>query len=224
MDELIFAGNKYISSKRAGKLTGYTTDYIGQMCRGNKIDCRLIGRNWYINEDVINNQKKSFKKEQLGENKKEIQYSKIKLEPIYYSNDERTNNIEIDKIVQKEQEDEDTVEVRKVPERITEQKEDLISVLRMVESSMIDLRSSNRKLIKRPTRKIAIPIKKKVLLPKKSSIRLPIVRTIAFALVLLGLVFVASTFILEKSVHYTSSDKGISTEYQLASIKSYFSF
>jgi len=50
MDELHFNGKKYISSKRAALLTGYTKDYIGQLCRAEKIEGRLVGRNWYINE------------------------------------------------------------------------------------------------------------------------------------------------------------------------------
>lgn len=67
MDELIFAGNKYISSRRAGKIAGYTTDYLGQLCRADKINCRFVGRNWYINERDIERQKKSFKKNKCKE-------------------------------------------------------------------------------------------------------------------------------------------------------------
>jgi hypothetical protein len=31
----------------------YTTDYLGQLCRGKKIDARLVGRAWYINLDSL---------------------------------------------------------------------------------------------------------------------------------------------------------------------------
>jgi hypothetical protein len=47
-DSLILEGKQYISSKRAAILTGYTKDYVGQLCRGDKVDAHLIGRNWYI--------------------------------------------------------------------------------------------------------------------------------------------------------------------------------
>ena len=46
-------GKKYISSKRAAEITGYTKDYVGQLCRMGKIDAKLIGRNWFVGEDSI---------------------------------------------------------------------------------------------------------------------------------------------------------------------------
>lgn len=215
MDELIFAGNKYISSKRAGKLTGYTTDYVGQMCRGGKMDCRLVGRNWYINEAAIKAQKKSFKKEQLGENKKEIEYSKIELEPIYYSDDERTNNIEIDK---------KAVKAIKEEEPAEEPKENLIPVLSMVESPMVDLRTSSKEVIKRPLREVREPARREVTLAQRSPVKLPMARLAAFMLILAGLLFVVGTLTLEKTVRYASSDKELSTKYQLANVVDLFSF
>lgn len=50
MDELIFDGEKYVSSKRAAEITGYAKDYVGQLCRMNKVIARLVGRTWYIQE------------------------------------------------------------------------------------------------------------------------------------------------------------------------------
>ena len=112
MDELIFAGNKYISSKRAAKFTGYAPDYIGQMCRGGNMDCRLVGRNWYIKETDVIEQRKSFKKEQGVQIHNRIAYKKYELEdPVYYIDDNRPNNLEINKkdnkhliLIQKEKE------------------------------------------------------------------------------------------------------------------------
>lgn len=48
MEELVIAGKQYVSSKRASQMTGYTKDYIGQMCRAGKLDSKLVGRNWYV--------------------------------------------------------------------------------------------------------------------------------------------------------------------------------
>lgn len=50
---LDLGGKTYISSKRAAEITGYTKDYVGQLARGGKIDAKLVGRNWYINEKSI---------------------------------------------------------------------------------------------------------------------------------------------------------------------------
>ncbi|MBI5004832.1 MAG: DUF5011 domain-containing protein, partial [Candidatus Lloydbacteria bacterium] len=49
-DEIILDGKKYISSRRAGEITRYTNDYIGQLCRAGKVDGKLIGRIRFVDE------------------------------------------------------------------------------------------------------------------------------------------------------------------------------
>jgi|SRR3989344_2578562 len=53
MDELLIEEKKYVSSKRAAKMTGYAKDYIGQLCREGRVPARLVGRNWYVLETAI---------------------------------------------------------------------------------------------------------------------------------------------------------------------------
>jgi excisionase family DNA binding protein len=53
MDELNLKGKKYISSKRASEITGYTKDYVGQLARGGKISAERVGRAWYIDEEAL---------------------------------------------------------------------------------------------------------------------------------------------------------------------------
>ena len=53
MDELIIDGKKYLSSKRAAHISGYAKDYVGQLCRGKKLDARLVGRSWYVEESSL---------------------------------------------------------------------------------------------------------------------------------------------------------------------------
>lgn len=53
--ELFFEGKKYISGSRASQLTGYNSDYIGQLCRRGLLDCRRVGRAWFVNEDSLKN-------------------------------------------------------------------------------------------------------------------------------------------------------------------------
>lgn len=47
-DEIHLEGNRYISSKRASELSGYTQDYIGQLARGSLINARRVGGLWYV--------------------------------------------------------------------------------------------------------------------------------------------------------------------------------
>ncbi len=53
MDEILIEDKKYVSSKRAAKITGYAKDYIGQLCREGRVPARLIGRSWYVLETAI---------------------------------------------------------------------------------------------------------------------------------------------------------------------------
>lgn len=64
MEEVEVAGKKYISSKRAAKETGYTHDYLGQLCRGGQLNCKRVGKAWYISEESVTNHKKRYKREQ----------------------------------------------------------------------------------------------------------------------------------------------------------------
>lgn len=66
MDELTFDGKVYISSKKAAKLTGYTTDYIGQLCRSGKLSSKMVGRNRYIEASALPQHKRSKGKEAVS--------------------------------------------------------------------------------------------------------------------------------------------------------------
>lgn len=44
------AQTKYISSKRAARLTGYAQDYIGQLVRMNKLNATKVGKAWFVEE------------------------------------------------------------------------------------------------------------------------------------------------------------------------------
>lgn len=50
MDEIVVAQNKYISSKRASRLTGYAQDYIGQLVRLRKVSATKVGKAWFVDE------------------------------------------------------------------------------------------------------------------------------------------------------------------------------
>ena len=47
------SNNEYISASEAGKKAGYTSDYIGQLCRGEKIPCKLVNKMWFVDLEVL---------------------------------------------------------------------------------------------------------------------------------------------------------------------------
>lgn len=78
-DYIVLDGKKYISSKRAAQLGGYTKDYIGQMCRSGKLNAKLLGRNWYILENSLLSHKggkKGSKSAKSMVNESSISYTK----------------------------------------------------------------------------------------------------------------------------------------------------
>jgi hypothetical protein len=46
--EIVLEGKVYITANEAARLTGYTNDYIGQLCRGGKVEGKVIGRTRYV--------------------------------------------------------------------------------------------------------------------------------------------------------------------------------
>ncbi len=64
--ELYFEEKKYISARRASEITGYNSDYIGQLCRGNKIDAKRVGRAWFIGEKSVLEHKKNASEKVRG--------------------------------------------------------------------------------------------------------------------------------------------------------------
>lgn len=58
MDVVTHNGIDYTKATVAAKEFGYTTDYIGQLCRAKKVDARLVGRAWYVNIDSLDEHKK----------------------------------------------------------------------------------------------------------------------------------------------------------------------
>jgi hypothetical protein len=54
-------GKEYISAIRAAEKSGYTSDYIGQLCRAKKIPSKLVGKTWYIEFPALIEHKKNRK-------------------------------------------------------------------------------------------------------------------------------------------------------------------
>ena len=57
MKTVTIEGEVYTKVSILADKFGYTGDYIGQLCRSNKVEARLIGRAWYVNEYSLNKHK-----------------------------------------------------------------------------------------------------------------------------------------------------------------------
>lgn len=59
METVTLEGKEYVKAKSAARELGYTSDYIGQLCRAGKIDSRLVGRSWYVDIGELSSHKQS---------------------------------------------------------------------------------------------------------------------------------------------------------------------
>lgn len=53
MDTVVIDGVTYTKAGVLAKEFHYTTDYIGQLCRGEKVDAQLVGRSWYVSRESL---------------------------------------------------------------------------------------------------------------------------------------------------------------------------
>ncbi len=53
METLVLNGTTYVKASKAARDLGYTSDYVGQLCRGGRVDAHLVGRTWYVNQDQL---------------------------------------------------------------------------------------------------------------------------------------------------------------------------
>ncbi len=53
MDTLVLNGKTYTRASKAARNLGYTSDYVGQLCRSGNVDAHLVGRTWYVHEEEL---------------------------------------------------------------------------------------------------------------------------------------------------------------------------
>lgn len=59
MQKISFGERDYVKASEVAKRFKYTQDYVGQLCRGKKVDARLVGRVWYVNVDSVTDYRKT---------------------------------------------------------------------------------------------------------------------------------------------------------------------
>jgi hypothetical protein len=57
MKSIQINGKNYVKARDLAEDLGYTTDYIGQLCRGGKVDAELVGRTWYVDPESVHSHK-----------------------------------------------------------------------------------------------------------------------------------------------------------------------
>ncbi len=90
MESVVFEGKEYVKASVLAARFRYTADYLGQLCRGRKVDARLVGRAWYINLDSLNTHRSGRYKTSKAPDKTEVAskkpssnyLSRIDVEPI----------------------------------------------------------------------------------------------------------------------------------------------
>jgi len=55
MNAVVIDGITYTKAGTLAKKFRYTTDYIGQLCRAEKVAAQLVGRSWYVSESSLEN-------------------------------------------------------------------------------------------------------------------------------------------------------------------------
>lgn len=60
-DIVVLQDKTYISAKRVQQIFGYTSDYIGQLCRAGKLDATMVGRAWFVTEKSVSDYKSGIK-------------------------------------------------------------------------------------------------------------------------------------------------------------------
>lgn len=57
MEEISLNGENYVKASSIARELGYTSDYVGQLCRSNQVEAKLVGRSWFVKEDSLRSHK-----------------------------------------------------------------------------------------------------------------------------------------------------------------------
>ena len=68
-EEISVNGEKYVLSRIAARLTKYSNDYIGELCRSGKITAKQVGKLWYIEKNSLLAHQKENGKQGFGAKK-----------------------------------------------------------------------------------------------------------------------------------------------------------
>lgn len=91
MEHISINGEKFVKASSIARELGYTADYVGQLCRGEKVEAQLVGRSWFVSEEGLRAHKRdryrstaSKSKEALRETKSEINTPSLRAPSHFY--------------------------------------------------------------------------------------------------------------------------------------------
>ncbi len=82
METLVLDGVKYYKAKALAEELGYTSDYLGQLCRSGKVDGHLVGRTWYVNKQALLEHKDNRYKNTKPEISPEVERAQLTGHPL----------------------------------------------------------------------------------------------------------------------------------------------
>lgn len=72
MEEISLKGENYVKASILARKYGYTSDYVGQLCRSGQVTATLIGRTWYVTEESLLRHKKGRYRSSLAKSKEMV--------------------------------------------------------------------------------------------------------------------------------------------------------
>lgn len=72
MEEISVKGEKYIKAAVIADKFGYTSDYVGQLCRSRQVKATLVGRSWYVSEKSLSEHKRSRYRSTLAKSRESV--------------------------------------------------------------------------------------------------------------------------------------------------------
>ena len=76
MDTITVDGKMYMKATKAADDVGYTSDYIGQLCRKGALVGMMLGKTWYVTEESLLLHKQSQQRANIGTTRRDIQEQK----------------------------------------------------------------------------------------------------------------------------------------------------
>ncbi|MEZ4200766.1 MAG: hypothetical protein R3B69_04300 [Candidatus Paceibacterota bacterium] len=80
MDTISHNGEKLVKASDIARELGYTSDYVGQLCRAEKINAKLVGRSWYVSENSLRAHKEGRYRKTTEKSKAEIRRTLVQQE------------------------------------------------------------------------------------------------------------------------------------------------
>jgi hypothetical protein len=72
MEEISFKGENYVKASVLADKYGYTSDYVGQLCRSDQVKATLVGRSWYVSEESLLEHRKGRYRSTLAKSKEMV--------------------------------------------------------------------------------------------------------------------------------------------------------